>query len=51
MVVAVDETTFTIQNSWGSGWGDNGYMKIERDDDENCNACSYPYVARGNVTP
>jgi C1A family cysteine protease len=28
-VVGYDNTGFTVKNSWGTGWGDNGYFKIK----------------------
>ncbi|CAO1331060.1 unnamed protein product [Diamesa serratosioi] len=36
-----------IKNSFGSNWGDNGYMKIARNRDNNCgivNLVSYPLI-------
>lgn len=35
---------FKIQNSWGTRWGDGGYMYLPNDINSNCNLCKYPYV-------
>ena len=38
---------WTIKNSWGTGWGDGGYMKILKDDSDLCmlmDACSFPVI-------
>lgn len=32
---------WTVKNSWSEGWGDNGYIYIERGDDR-CGIASYP---------
>ena len=36
-----------VKNSWGTGWGENGYMKIIRNYHNHCgiaNSITVPYV-------
>lgn len=32
LVIGVDASTYTLHNSWGASWGDNGNCKIKRSD-------------------
>merc|ERR1712151_1165408 len=36
------EDYFLVRNSWGSGWGDAGYVKIGASDDNVCGVLSQP---------
>lgn len=31
------EDYYLIRNSWGSGWGENGYIRIKRGEDDSTN--------------
>ena len=32
---------FLVKNSWGTSWGDNGYVKISASEDNICGILSY----------
>lgn len=34
-----------IKNSWGTGWGDKGYMTINKSNMYNCGICKYGSTA------
>ena len=37
-----------VKNSWGTGWGENGYVKFRRTDSDDmgtCNCQTYTYGA------
>jgi hypothetical protein len=31
-----------VKNSWGTDWGDNGYIKIEMSNEDACGLMKYP---------
>lgn len=38
---------YLIKNSWGTSWGDNGYMKMARNSENHCGIASaaiYPLI-------
>ena len=35
-----------FKNSWGSGWGMDGYGWLSLDDDKNCGICVMPVVPK-----
>ena len=39
-----EEGYFKVKNSWGTGWGELGYFKIEKGPDT-CGMLDYAYVA------
>ena len=36
LLVGYTETEWIIKNSWGTGYGENGYIYVSRDRDYNC---------------
>ena len=45
VVVGVDPLFFRAQNSWGTGWGESGFIRIVKGPVvTNCNICSFMYV-------
>ncbi|XP_063674990.1 uncharacterized protein LOC134811826 [Bolinopsis microptera] len=41
-VVGYDSDVFVIKNSWGSGWGEKGYIKFDRKISNQCFIGEYP---------
>lgn len=42
LLVGVNSTTWKIKNSWGTGWGQSGYMLLDATNARNiCNICFY----------
>lgn len=44
-VLAVGYTNdyWKVKNSWGTGWGEDGYIRVSRAGDKNtCAICNYP---------
>lgn len=48
LLVGYDSTHWIIKNSWGTGWGDNGYAYINKNSD--CGISKYVYVLALNVS-
>ena len=49
LLVGYTETEWIIKNSWGAGWGLNGYAYISRNSDNDCCIGSQVYL-RGAKT-
>ena len=37
------ESYWKVKNSWGTTWGEKGYIRIDRKTDNMCKICSYGY--------
>jgi len=47
LVVGYDKDSYFVKNSWGVGWGNNGYIYMARNRNNNCGIAtmaSYPIV-------
>lgn len=40
-----DDEFWTIRNSWGPGWGENGYFRMSRNNDNTCNVACFAFYS------
>ena len=53
VAVGVTDTAYIIQNSWGTGWGNGGFVEVTTDPATSCNLCLVsPFISTvAAITP
>lgn len=42
LIVGIKNGDWVVKNSWGTDWGESGYIRLTGNGANTCNICSYP---------